>query len=130
MTIQKSVVDTPLEDLVLCRAAYFIAVLYHRNENEVRARIGLPPRTYTRMCSTCGKPLVYETYRKTGLCWDCYHKSHHVMVECDNCGAMIDRCIGVLVGRIGREGQQHVFCNKKCQGKWLGERYGRNRKKV
>lgn len=109
----------------LCGEARFVSAVLCRPENEVRAKLGLPPIVKGGTCFACGKPLHYETHRKTGLCWDCYIQSHHVLVACDapGCGKLIDRYVSRAIM------SKHAFCNKSCQGRWLGIQYGIGRKK-
>lgn len=58
------------------------------------------------------------------MCRKCRISMNHVKISCTNCEELIDITISRLIRVINKNGQDLFFCNKHCQGKWLGKTYG------
>ena len=109
-----------------------MAAIFSRPESKVRANLGLPPeepeppsRLY---CWKCGKKFQYQKSRPR-LCWQCWRKDHHVLVACSQCGNLVDRCKGEVIRLIAEKEDCLFFCDKHCQGAWVGKHYGFGKEK-
>ncbi len=96
------------------------------------ARLGmarLPPTRH--FCAGCGQrpPLGRRDF-----CRDCLW----VELPCAYCGRPVRRLASQLASQYGRSNptprgktatsRGRVFCSRRCQGKWLGERFGGGRR--
>ena len=86
-----------------------------------------------KYCHYCGKHLnVGEKYKSLApnktvsfhhyccfSCWDIIRPGKTIMLECEVCGILFPRKESLVIIRLGRREYQHVFCSKKCQGKWF-----------
>ena len=69
-----------------------------------------------RLCR-CGNE-VTEKYCR--YCYEC----RHIRLICDKCGCVYTRHITDVANKSMRH--KHQFHSKECQGRWLGDEYGRN----
>jgi len=79
-----------------------------------------------RACVTCGEPLPIHTKRD-------YHSGRcrpTMTVPCSECGSPVTRPISRILTlsrnapRYGMNFTGDAFCNKACQGRWLGKNHG------
>jgi len=88
------------------------------------------------LCPSCGKELPSEKQLrarqgKVTFCnKQCRYDYGHIKVACDYCGNLKEYRVGELISHIrtGNTKHNHFFCSRVCQGKWLGENYGKQRK--
>jgi len=80
-------------------------------------------------CTHCGKDLDNKQYR--GMCADCNYLTKRVSVLCTYCGKIINKRIFHFTHKdifgkrlIHNKYSGKHFCNKLCQGKWLGKNHG------
>lgn len=95
------------------------------NARQALSRCGLPTTTpnygYSRdkLC-ICGKQISYSsTY-----CRQCWIKSKYTELTCEVCGKLILRRLSLHRWRIAYRTYKHIWCSRKCQGKWLANNYG------
>ena len=69
----------------------------------------------SRLCR-CGNEV---TEKGAQYCYDC----RHIRLICDQCGCVYTKHIKDVANKTMKH--RHQFCSKQCQGRWLGERYGR-----
>ncbi len=91
------------------------------------------------LCEVCGKPLhssghihhksLIEDYNSLEnlvlLCISCHMKKHRhntVSLTCYTCGKVFQPNDSSARKRRNKSG--YFFCNKECQGKWLGTTHG------
>ncbi len=76
-------------------------------------------------CPQCGG----KKSMSARVCMSCHSENHHVWLACDECGILFKRRLTLVLHCIGKDHQEHVWCSKKCQGKWFGKNYGKGRRK-
>lgn len=54
-------------------------------------------------------------------CWDIIKQGKTIMLSCDVCGVLFHRSEKQVIQRLGKKNGQHIFCSKKCQGKWFSQ---------
>jgi len=87
-----------------------IALFPWMDKIELARRFGL--NAYK--CGYCGKFLIgklfcSQSHYRRWLRRECY-----IDVVCDNCGKLFRRRASVILCRVGREGNQHMYCSTKC----------------
>lgn len=102
-------------------------------------KAGLPTRALrNRRCYFCNRFLKksdeYRLRRPTReipnryyCCLDCLEQirpGRIIMLECEECHTLFPRREKVVIYGIGKRGFQHVWCSRKCHGKWLGKNFG------
>lgn len=73
-------------------------------------------------CSKCGNVILVNNGRYAKLCVDCRHMVNPVTWPCDYCGCPVTRKYYHRKRFKNGELSGLVFCNKQCQGLWLGTR--------
>jgi len=76
-------------------------------------------------CNHCHKK--FQGDRHSLFCsLKCVSDYHRVDLVCEICGVVFKRRYGEIRSRYceGRDTTDHIFCSKKCQGKWLATTYG------
>lgn len=98
---------------------------------QVLDKAGAPTKgTFPYTCLYCDKTFQVTRYarlRGVGLecCSDeCRKAFSTATLVCDECGETITRPVWLLQRRIKKTGQRWVFCNRHCQGVYLGKHYG------
>jgi len=93
-------------------------------------KLGLPTMVLykpqvIKHCQECGNNLSRAT--AGNLCNTCLNRHKHeeslVMVICTQCGKETHKG-GSRYRRGIKLGYKHWFCDKKCQGRWVGLNYG------
>ncbi|MDO8609237.1 MAG: sigma factor-like helix-turn-helix DNA-binding protein, partial [bacterium] len=90
----------------------------------------LPTKAFKpkHLCLACKKELISKQRKYHG---DCFHQLHYVWRQCSNCGMMIERNNTEIKRALKYPNHGDiVFCNKKCQGQYLGKHNGGGRKKL
>ena len=77
-----------------CGAADLLAAIYEEPREQVRAKLGLPPVP-----------------------------SPYIDVACSWCSQLTKRRATGVVYVVSQRGQEHFFCNRSCQGKWVAVGY-------
>ena len=89
---------------------------------------GLPHgkfRAETRACKECGKTTTHISFCSNA----CRYKWHTVELVCEVCGNTFSRDLKYVTQGIRKNGLQHVCCDKRCFGKWLGLTHGKGAQK-
>lgn len=55
---------------------------------------------------------------------ECREKDLYIYLECEECGKLVKRLAKDYIWRLKNRNYKHVWCNKRCQGKWLGKNFG------
>ena len=90
---------------------------------------GQPTRRYYPskevLCLNCGQATKRERY-----CSDkCWHEYTHPLMECSYCGTLFRRNAKQIISQLSYGHKKtHLFCSKRCQGKWLAQHYGFKKK--
>jgi len=74
---------------------------------------------YKFFCPECGKPTRWKFCNK-----QCRDKYLYIPVTCDNCGKINYRLQSTVLYRVKNKlnlYNGHYFCNKRCQGQWMGK---------
>ena len=110
------------EKLSPCGAARLLAAIFGRDIAEVGKRLGVPPLTPRPICPNCGKPVkLGRIFCSLG----CRHEYSQIKVICDECGETFLRQRSDLLSYPGtKENYQHIFCGRKCLGKFVGRSFG------
>lgn len=103
-----------------CGAAKLLAVIFHKDPDELKVKMGLPPSRYR--CSVCLCP-ISPRKDKSGICQKCLRERRNISISCSECGNVFERNTSYVLSRIGR-GYQHFFCNRVCVGRYAGKHYG------
>lgn len=94
---------------------------------QILREYGLPtfiPKVFT--CKVCGNQIPHNR-KKSMLCRDCRFKECWVLKKCEMCEKEFHIRKSVYIAALTRN-YKHTFCSNKCQGKWLGDNYGRGHK--
>lgn len=103
----------------ICGAVNLLAAIFHEDANELKIKYGLP--TAYHPCLHCRQ----LTDKRNPFCSNqCRCAYAHIKVVCDECGVIFDRLQGQLIYWIGKRNQKHVFCSRKCLGKFTARNYG------
>lgn len=87
------------------------------------------------LCDICDKVLVSLTPKGTGTCAHCKFHNSWSEYSCDHCSKSLWRRRTHVQWRLASNSNRAVkkqplytgeraFCNKVCQGRWLGEEHG------
>ena len=72
------------------------------------------------ICPKCGRQKLY----RAKYCRKCRKELLYEFVQCETCRIPIKRRISYTSYMKERRGYKHIWCSKKCQGKWLANNYG------
>ncbi len=90
------------------------------------AAVGYGKKTIVEMeCNYCHKKFQGHSYAL--FCSrECRYDYHRVNLVCEVCGVVFSRRYASIRSRYceGRDTTDHIFCSKRCQGKWLATTYG------
>ncbi len=83
--------------------------------------LGLPTNFWKSpsICIDCGKPKSSHLAKR---CRSCQSKAHHITLACEICQMPYELKLCVFKVRLKRN--KHHFCSHRCNGKWLGLKYG------
>ena len=87
--------------------------------------VGLPTAHLVRryVCLSCGTVLPLRCRKFCNR--QCQHNYTHIKVACDYCGTLREYRVKELINHIEKgQKQEHYWCSKRCQGKWLAENHG------
>lgn len=86
-------------------------------------------RTMGRLCDECGAVIAGYRPEARAFCdracqakWT--YRDCRIDLACEECGELFKRRAAVVVELMGRRGQDHVWCSKRCHGLWLGRTHG------
>ena len=104
-----------------------IGTMVNRTRERIRQilnKLGLPTKAIhtKRLCPICNKEIATSDKRYCSR--ECLSKSYRQLFICEVCGQPFALLNSVANARVGKGG--HIrFCSKYCQGKWLGQNYGK-----
>jgi predicted RNA-binding Zn-ribbon protein involved in translation (DUF1610 family) len=119
----------------LCGIADLTAAIFDLDVDEVRMRLGAPPKHRTMIC-VCGKSFDphhgYAGYREKGspqkilyCSLECAEESRVVTFECAECGNLFPRSQSIVLHEAKYHSEKKLhFCNRKCFGAYSGKHYG------
>ena len=64
-------------------------------------------------CSRCGRVLSSKA-ELGGVCRECFHEVHTVLIVCANCGKLVERYQSSILDNSKRFNIQHLFCSRDC----------------
>ncbi len=95
---------------------------------QILKKTGKPTKHFKQsyICNNCKKLFIPRSWAKRKLfcCLKCKVDYSKVELICETCGNLFKRSLYYMKSNLKRTGQNHIFCNKRCQGKWLGKEYG------
>jgi hypothetical protein len=77
-----------------------------------------------KVCINCGEDRGGNKMFCSRKCFTAYH---NVEVTCEVCGVTKQRKISEVLHYDDHHKRAHTFCSKQCQGKWLGDNFGKGR---
>lgn len=99
---------------------------------QILKRAGLKTSTHKKhYCRWCGKPMKSGRQSCSEKCRAARaahrYQSLRITVLCETCGKGTQRRRRHVTHAETQRGYQHTWCNKVCQGKWLGTNHGQAR---
>jgi len=80
----------------------------------------------TYICQNCGKEMLGNNRQvKTFCSKKCWIDYHQVPIECEMCGEIFYVRQSIVLSK--HKSHNPRFCSNTCQGKWLGENYGKGK---